>query len=53
MSNENTSNIPNNKLSNTLLFSSLKNEQFDYTIPLKANIHKFVKNRSEVSPFII
>ena len=50
MSNENISNIPNNKLSNTLFFSSLKNEQFDYTIPLKANIHKFVKNRSEVSP---
>ena len=45
-------NIPiiQNKLGNTLFFPSIKNEQFDYTLPLKASIHRFSKNRSEVSP---
>ena len=50
MSTENNTQIIPNKLSNTLFFSSLKNEQFDYTLPLKASIHKFSKNRSEVTP---
>ena len=49
MTNENDQNFPL-KISNILYFSSIKNEQFDYTLPLKASINKFSNNRTEVSP---
>ena len=49
MSNENDQNHPF-KISNILYFSSIKNEQFDYTLPIKASITKFSNNRTEISP---
>ena len=41
-----------NNISNTLYFSSLKNGQFDYSFPLRASLHKFSNNRTEISPFL-